>query len=476
MPSLTRVAVAARAIDNRCVLTRISVITLACGLAAGCGSDAYPISNGDDSPDADPTRPDADPSRPDAAGDGGGGGGDASNDGGDGQGPTIEVISPLAGTMVRGVVTLIVRVTDADGVDPDSVAASIGGVGTISMSAIAGGTWRGSYDTVALAGLVFPTIVVRAADVPGNESQLGFQVVLDNQGPLASLDPPRVREARRNSDGALECSLSFDPIGSDAPDDGETVAQLIELRARVQDIGNSGTTTSAVYVPNAGIDDASVQVYVLDDTLRPLIVDSDGDGVCDRVNPQIVPAVVPMTSTEAAVVDLVPVASGGAAYFATSVAGDGYTGSNAACVTGADVDPPPLLCLAAEPAIRVPESTFEHAAMVYVPGPTSELACMGLAFDARASNIADGWACAAIVSRDKVGNQRVSPVLRFCVDADGAGAECGAWGTIAAPGLRPNCTGTYTIAGGVTSTPCTPPQTFPNLGATGDYELLRIDD
>jgi hypothetical protein len=443
------------------------VLLCATGFAAGCGEDPYgPPGDDDDRPDADPNQPDADPTAPDARPDGGG----PSTDGGDSAGPLIEVVSPTAGMMVRGTMTLIVRVTDPDAVDEDSVTASIGGVGEIAMGSTANDLWRGTYDTTDLDGLVFPTIVVRAADAIGNESQLGYQIVLDNQGPLSSLDPPLIRDAQRNDTGDLECSERYDPVGYDAPDDGESVAQLIELRARVQDVGNTGTTTSPVFIPRAGIDNTKVQLYVLDNTAVPLIVDTDGDGQCDAMNPEIVPSTVPMLPNEAAVIDLVAVEPAGEAYFGP----DTFAGSNATdCVTGTAAEEPALLCVAGEPNTRIPAAA-DGVAMLYAPGPVSEQACVGFAFDALATTIADGWACAAVVATDLVGNVQVSPVLRFCVNSDGVGTECLPYTQIAPVGQRPNCTGTFT-GGSTTTTPCTTPATFASSGVSGDYELIRID-
>ena len=444
-----------------------------CALALGCGSDpGYPIGD-DDTQDPDATPgPDADPGDIDAGSDGGGGGGDA----GDDQPPAIVVITPTPGSMVAGVITLHVDVIE-DGGSPPVVTATIAGTHEISMAHQGGTSWRGTYDTAPLAGLVFPTILVRARDEAGNESQVGFEVTLDNEAPILGLDPPRVRESRFNSDGLLECSRSFDPVGDDAPDDGETVAQLIELRARVVDLPNTGTSTSQVYVPRAGIDDTTVSLYVLDDTTRPLIVDSDGDGVCDALNPEIVPTSFPMTANEAAVLDLVPVPGEGSSYFTGPGVGDGFAGSNTGCVAGTATTAPGVLCLAAAPATRVPVTPFEAAPMIYVIPPVAPLACMGYAFDARASNISEGWACTAVVASDALGNRRISPVTRICVDADQDQSDgCLAWGDITPLAQRPDCTGTYNPATEVvTTTPCTPPTSFADSGVAGDYELIHLD-
>ncbi|HEX9288375.1 MAG TPA: hypothetical protein VF904_02530, partial [Anaeromyxobacteraceae bacterium] len=49
--------------------------------------------------------------------------------------------------------------------------------------------------------------------------------------------------------------------------------------------------------PNAGIDPEKTSVYILDDATQPLIVDTDGDGFCDHINPHLIPTTQPPTST-----------------------------------------------------------------------------------------------------------------------------------------------------------------------------------
>jgi len=91
---------------------------------------------------------------------------------------------------------------------------------------------------------------------------------------------------------------------------------------------------------------------------------------------------------------------------------------------------------------------------------------MGHFFDNVATNITDGWACAAVRAADHRGNTRVSPVLRICVAARGG---------CCAPVTPPDCTGTHDAATRtVSSTPCRAPKTFDDSGRAGDHELLRV--
>lgn len=374
------------------------------------------------------------------------------------QAPVIMLTSPTAGTIVRGMVRVEVEVIDTDVIM--AVRATVGAQ-TVVFTPVMGTQWQGVLDTTMLAGLVSPTIVVRATDQGGAMGQLGFQIVLDNVAPLASLDPPNVRVISAAT-APGECSLDFDPVGADAPDDGESVPQLIELRARVTDVGNTGTLNSTLYIPNAGV--ASAVLYVFDDTTKPLVVDTDADGVCDAINPQIVPTTTPMLANEAAVVALAGITPAGAASFGS----DTFGGTNgASCVAGMPA-PAPALCLGESSTIAI-DTAFTNEPQIFGVPPVGEFNCLGFAFDARASNITDGWACAATAITDLLGNRSVSAPLRICVDSDGNQTECSAWGTTTTAN-RPNCTGTVT-AGVVTNTPCTP-RRFPSTGTANEYELI----
>jgi len=427
-------------------------VVLAIGLGvAGCGGgdDDYNVPPGDDDGiDAAPLI-DGPPGSIDA-------GPDAL---GDGDAPTITVVGPAAGALVAGTITLVVDVVDDDGFANDGVTATIGGM-TIPMLRAAGGDrWIGNFDTTVLGHVVAPEITVFASDLAGETAHTSRQVILDNEAPLASLDPPNVRAVRETSTGGRQCSVDFDPVGGDAPDDGESVPQLFELRARVADRSNTGTVITTLLIPHAGV--AAADLYVLDDTTRPLVVDTDGDGACDDVNPEILGSV-----TDAAQISLAAIDPAGGAWFGA----DTFGGSNvAACSAGSDARPAEL-CFGEPDATIALAAPFTGEAEIYGIPPASTVNCLGFAFDARASNVADGWACAAVVTVDGLGNRNVSPPLRVCIDADGDGAECLPAGQIATPGNRPDCSGTVSGAV-VTSTACTP-ETFARSGTADEFELI----
>ncbi|MEJ7598843.1 MAG: Ig-like domain-containing protein [Kofleriaceae bacterium] len=430
-----------------------------------CGSD--------DNYDLPPGGIDSGP-RPDGSGsgsgDGDGGPTDAGTDGPrDGTKPVITIIGPMPGTLLAGELELEVEVEDDTGIS--NVTATIGGQYAIPMALVSGKRYAGRYDTdsSALRGLVAPTIVVRAVDLGGDMAELGFSIVLDNEPPLGAFDPANIRLTRL-AGGVQECSVAVDPVGNDAPNDGESVPQLVELRARVLDLSNTGTLSTTLFIPHAGT--TKVEMFVFADETKPLVVDTGTDGVCDAINPQIVPATVPMLPSEAAVIELVEIPRGGAGFFPESVV---FGGSNATqCGKGQDTAPPPPLCAgeSVSAAIGVP---YLQRGQVYGIPPSSSGNCLGFAIDNRATNIADGWTCVAVLVEDGLGNRSVSAPLRICIDSNGDGAEgCGPYGSINPPGERPNCTGTYVPATGmVNNTACTPRQ-FARSSTPNELELIPL--
>src|SRR6187455_2318866 len=73
-------------------------------------------------------------------------------------------------------------------------------------------------------------------------------------------------------------------------------ARRSSIRSRaIRSRATCRTTTGLKNVPVAGIDPEATSVYILDDTSQPLIVDTDGDGWCDRINPHLQPTTRPPT-------------------------------------------------------------------------------------------------------------------------------------------------------------------------------------
>jgi hypothetical protein len=396
----------------------------------------------------------------------------------DTDGPTIAISEPSPGELVGGFMAIAVTVSDP--AEVDSVVATIAHQHEIELVRGSGDQFTATFDTRLLDdSWVFPLLEVRSRDAVGNEAAVGRVVSLDNRAPLVSMDSPLMREAlcpdpsgSCDAGDSVACSLIFDPLGSDAADDGEVVGALIELRARAEDRGNGALAPSGVFTPLAGVDPAEVELFVLDDTTLPLIVDTDGDGVCDAVNPELVPTSVPQAADEAAVVSLVPVDPQGSAFFAAPTDPNGVTPGldDSTCSSPpVDGDQPVALCMTTPLTRVIATQTVEQSAVFTVPPVDDAFQCLGNAFDAPGTNIADGWMCAVGVARDGLGNQGLSPPLRLCVDSDGNRLDgagvllenlgCGVggdgevdFGDIATLGNRPAC-----------SDGCTPPVSFANL-------------
>jgi hypothetical protein len=389
----------------------------------------------------------------------------------DSDGPVIAIAAPDPGQVVGGLMEIRASVTDTAGVA--SVVARIAQVHEVALT-VSGTTYSGTFDTRALPNtMVFPLVEVIARDGVGNEVGTGRKVTLDNRAPLVSLDPPDVREARCRDGNKcppetdpFECSNRFDPVGSDAADDGETVGQLFELRARIEDQGNGPLAPSAdVLIPHAGVDPGNVRLFLLDSQALPLLVDLDGDSVCDDLNPAIAPKAFPVAANEAAVAALVGLAPAGAAFFSGNIGAVGgdpqIADGQCLAALAPDTTAPPPLCPLTTPTTRI-LAGLDGGAAIYTLAPVTQDVCMGNAVDAIGSNLSDGWACAVVRAEDRLGNARISAPLRLCIDSDGNGLDdqgnllssigCAAAGQVAAPGSRPSCTDG-----------CTPAQSFADL-------------
>lgn len=367
------------------------------------------------------------------------------------EGPDITILAPEAAEVISGIVRVRARISDPDGVVYSTVVATIAGR-EFPLSEISAGTYEGSYDTHRLGNMmVFPNIIVRAQDSFGNQGQNGFIVTLDNRGPIADLDPPEDFEEMKPAVDGFLCSQPFDPVGSDAQNDGDVdVFQLSKYRARVQDIGNGSVALSepGVFVPTAAVDQDDVQLYVLDDTSQPIVVDTNGDGFCDELNPHLIPTTVPQFANEMARLDLLGITPAGTAE---------YYGATPRPVCVGDLLLADPICAVTSPEVFriIPDEDLETPVIFGVP-PVTELQCLGNGFDSQATNIQDGWACLAVRATDTVDNIGVSKPLRICYDHDNSGGDCA--------GPMPDCTGTYDPVTNIVdpSTPCTQEISFPS--------------
>jgi hypothetical protein len=371
----------------------------------------------------------------------------------DNDGPTITIVSQKPGDLIGNVIQVKATVTDLAGVLTSSVKCVIGNAldtRTVYLknSVGASGTFEGQFDTRTFGkDMLWPVMSFRAADKLGNESHADIEVGLDNGPPILALDPGKVR-VWRIKDGLVECSQPFDPLGMDAANDLQTVPQIARLRARIEDIGNG--VPGAPWVPIAGVDLSTTVLYVLDDETKALVIDSDGDGICDDVNPEVVPTGTQPKPGEAVAVGLATIPPAGKAFYPVATASGGCDKG------GEDTKLPDPLCLTAcaggvdTCVTKVICYTVGCISNIYSIPPVvpTGLPCMGLPFDFKANSFSEGWVCAAAVARDMLGNRGVAPPLRLNVSYSG--------GTTT-PGPAPSCTGTLDkTTGKVDATkPCT---------------------
>jgi hypothetical protein len=400
----------------------------------------------------------------------------------DNGGPVISATEPREGTVVGGIIRLRAHLADPAAVLGNSVIAVIGNKTDarfkIDLKPEAEpGTYSALFDTARLTScrplpdpslcLVFPTLSFRAADTLGNESVLSYEVAVDNQPPVLDLDPPGDLRIIRFDTHTRKtvCSWAFDPLGDyrklgDMPGDGCAVAQLFDLRARIEDAGNRADGLK--HPPTAGVDPATTAVYVLDDTTGPLVVDVDGDGVCDAINPRLVPTTSPpVQSNQVLAVRLTPVRTKGAGDFTPDPAllDPQVAATYPGCSPGSEVDAPPRLCGSQIQTVVIgtPAATGPDTAIWALdPITDGEPWCVGSQFDSFANQIAEGWACVAAAAGDRLGNASVSAPLRVWIQRRGLvslGSTCPGPPPGAPP--PPDCTGSYNRqSGALTAAPC----------------------
>jgi len=393
----------------------------------------------------------------------------------DNEGPAIDVTSHEEGQIIGSITYFTAEILDPAGVLASSVYAIIGNNDVqfvIPLTEDPGtNIFEGSFDTTVLPNtFIWPALQVFATDLLGNESSVAFQLALDNQPPLVSLDPPEnMRLAKKNSDRLIECSREFDPVGWRATDDGDLVAQVFWLRARVEDRGN--TAVGAIWSPLALVNQQTVEIFILDDARLPLAVDMNGNGFCNDINPNLIPTInITGDPRETLKLNMIPLEPAGIADYRMDEVTPVLPPPCQAW--GVANEPPDALCPVVEDDLGVLVwYTYDKTEpSIYGLPPfnsSSPLYCSGIQFDARANNIAEGWACIAVKATDNVGNSSVSAPLRVCIDYNPYDANTPA--DCLNLLNRPDCTGTWDPGTStVLPTPCTP-RVFP------EFEVRRED-
>ncbi len=366
----------------------------------------------------------------------------------DGSGPDINIVSPKNGDIWAGRVQMMFTVIDSQsGVDQSTVTVFINqkpyayDAGDSSWSYdVPTSTYSFAFDTTQIENSIAQaTLSVRAVDLVGNESDTADVLPrLDNVPPYVELDPLAVREIK--DDG--HCSLAFDPVGSAAPNDLQTVPDAVSFRAFVWDDTNRAKGDD---IPHAATVDVSSVVLVLQPApSKGLLRDISGDGVCDSIDTkddagQKLPAI-----------QLLAVPQAGNAFFGPVGDEDATLLSQfpmpAKCAYGPDTMAPQHLCDAhASDLGRVVHWSIDPTVpAIFAVPELSGIGCTGQAWEIRPL-VSEGWICAAVRAKDKVGNVGISVPLRLCYD-DGVDppADCS--------GPPPSCV----IDG------CTPPPRFPS--------------
>lgn len=344
----------------------------------------------------------------------------------DNEGPLITDTHPIPGQIIGGIVEVRATINDNAGVLDSSAIAIIGDeTGTplfeLPLNPRGGGTYSVLFDSARLTGceeppavslcIVYPTVSFRVSDQVGNETVVAYEFAVDNIAPIADLDPPNLRDSQL--DRVLRCSHEFNPLGNDSysgdmPNDLKKVPQVFDLRARIQDDGNRATGLKLR--PLSKVDPNETSVYIMNDNEQPLIVDTDGNGTCDSINPLLIPTTEPPTQNNQVLkVRLAAVPPGGAADFTPDGQPPPY------CADGIAPEKPEPMCTFFQPSIAISYAFGEPA--IWSVEPINDLYCHGGQFDTRANHIdTNRWACIAVGTKDRAGNFSVSAPLRVWVD------------------------------------------------------------
>ncbi len=379
-------------------------------------------------------------------------------------GPKLKFLEPAAGTFIGGILTIKADVSDTpSGVESKTVVAVVPDVDknklvilhTVPLQPqglVSSTVFTGTFDTRQLnPAFLFPNISIRAQDTLGNESEIAEQVIVDNSPPALDLDPPLTTVVRKMDPST--CANLFDPVGEETASDGEVVNQIVWLKARAEDRGNVATGNAVEFVSRVA--SGSVELFVMPHDPAapvPLIVDSDGDGYCDDINPELVPSIQVKGPKEALTLAMAQVPSGGGPDFTTSSAplppscgkwGEGIMAGMSLC-------PPTWL--------KYIYSYLPGISSIYsIPPISSGNQCLGMQLDTL-NKLPEGPVCAAVRGYDVAGNRNVSRPIRLCIQR--GNYTCSSE-YVAHPNgpkknaVLPDCTGTYSN-GKVSNTACIP--------------------
>lgn len=369
----------------------------------------------------------------------------------DNAGPLIALENPVPGQFIGGVLEIRAKITDLSGVNEGSVIAVFGGNSTksVALKRVMPGKddFSGLFDVRQLGtSYVLPALSVRADDTLGNHGETAIEIIIDNTPMQMELDPPLMRVAKIDQ-GIVKCSQLFDPVGRESADDGEVVPQIVALKARIEDRGNSAP--GLLVERFSGLESSSVVLFATPGA-QQLAVDTDEDGQCDDINPLLIPTTNVTASNEALALDMDPLLPGGGGDYTGLVtpAPAPFTGS-CGQIGDAAMTPPDPICKRAGTSLTIVLPYADPLPPIWTIPPvrSNDTDCIGFQLDSL-NRLPEGATCVVVRARDRAGNVNVTPPLRICLNR--GNGMCNAF-------MPTNCTGTYTKATGTTSAvPCTP--------------------
>ncbi len=364
----------------------------------------------------------------------------------DGEGPDITITSPKNEAVVGGQVALRFSVTDAlSGVDEASVTVELNGK---EHRFGEGGTWSHNGDDFVFLfdstqaekdSKIQATLVIRASDTVGNTaSGESLLLYLDNIPPVVDLDPPNVRESKRNTNSVngTDCSASFDPLGTKPPNDypdsvipADTMSPYSVPRAQIFRAlvwERTNQIPGQSILRYSGTNEDSVFIYIQPAVATPLLVDTTNDGQCDEL------AVSGLQFQH-----MKALTPAGAAWY-DDVDSTKVPDTTSECSLLNQNEPAHLCTSQVSDMTRVIAHEIEgHPPVIYALGQLNPgIACTGT--DWEIGSIApEGWVCLAARAVDNAGNVGISPPLALCYDDPDTSAQPSCATTKETP---PDCT------------------------------------
>jgi hypothetical protein len=366
----------------------------------------------------------------------------------DNVGPTFTNVTPVSTktAFVSGVTDISVDIDDLSGVDDSTVVAVWGGDAAdysvpLTRTSMASKTYTGSFDVRSLGtSYVHPVFSIRARDTLGNPAEYVDSFFVDNTRPWLTMDHLlSVRVAQLDTAVNKEsCSALFSPLGDDVATEGKATQLAITLRARVEDHGNTEPGLTVEHVSGIDLSPAAnaVVMYVIeDDGTTPLAVDTDADGICDDVNPQLPPTTSIVLPGEALSLSLTPIIGTGVPDFTpTGASPSGICeefGQAGTTFAGLGIcDATPLI-------YNIQGVSAESEIFTLPPVVGDKVNCVGTQLDSYNHNLR-GPICVVTRAVDNSGNINVSYPLHLCVIDPASPHNCDSYVATAT-----HCTGVW---------------------------------